>query len=88
MNYINYLSQAGWKVYQAPNPSVDCPDSVFIEDVMVVFRGTCLITNPGNETRKKELEGIEEFVKLFGFNIVKVQDPGTLDGGDVLKVGN
>lgn len=55
---------------------------------MVVFRGTCLITNPGNETRKSELQGIEEFAKLFGFKISRVQDPGTLDGGDVLKVGN
>ena len=54
-----------------------------------MFRGTALITRPGNEARTGEIEGIENFLKeKIGCSIKQIQAPGTLDGGDVLKVGN
>jgi dimethylargininase len=68
----------------------DFPDSVFIEDTMVMYKGSVLITRPGNKTREGEVEGLFEFMKnKIGLNNVTViTAPGTLDGGDVLKVGD
>ena len=71
-------------------PADDFPDSVFIEDTMVMYKGSVVITRPGNETREGEVKGLFEFMKEeIGLNnVTAITAPGTLDGGDVLKVGN
>ena len=54
-----------------------------------MFRGTALITNPGDKSRTGEIEGLEEFlIKKLGCPIQRIKEPATLDGGDVLKVDN
>ena len=53
-----------------------------------MHRGIALITNPGANERQKEMQGIEGVAQSLGCKIIKVTNPGTLDGGDVLKVGD
>ena len=46
-----------------------------------------VLTRPGAAERRAELEGTEEAVRSLGLDVVRIEEPGTLDGGDVLQVG-
>ena len=59
-----------------------------IEDAFVVYKGVAVITNFKKETRKEEIRGLRNFLELFGLQVNEIKAPGTLDGGDVLKVGD
>ena len=65
----------------------DMPDSVFVEDTAVVFREGAVIARPGAESRRAEIQGVAEALARFGLSHRDIQEPGTLDGGDVLVVG-
>jgi dimethylargininase len=69
----------------------DMPDSVFIEDVAVVFNEFILITRPGAVSRRVETPGVVDALeRLQGMRYrpqFAIEEPGTLDGGDVLVIG-
>lgn len=66
------------------------PDSCFVEDTAVIMDGCAIITNPGDPTRCGEAGNMLPAVKKFFADdqIEFITDPGTLDGGDVMMVGN
>ncbi len=84
--YVAALEAAGW-----PTVEVDAdhalPDSVFVEDTVVMFGDLAVITNPGAPARNPETTGTERTVRELGIEAVAITE-GTLDGGDVLKVGS
>ena len=86
LGYVEALNEHGWGTTEVP-AAADCPDSVFIEDTMVVYRDLAIISRPGADSRKPEIVGAETALLPFGYRVQRIQDPGTLDGGDVLKVG-
>src|SRR5215216_8059302 len=64
------------------------PDSVFVEDTAVVTDRCAILTNPGAAERRGEVDEVEKtLVDIYG-NVKRVTDPGTVDGGDVLQVGD
>ena len=63
------------------------PDCVFIEDTVVAVEECALITNPGVHSRQGELSAVEDVVSGYR-PITHIQEPGTLDGGDVLRIGS
>ncbi|HCU22220.1 MAG TPA: N(G),N(G)-dimethylarginine dimethylaminohydrolase, partial [Candidatus Atribacteria bacterium] len=71
---------------------LDCyPDSCFVEDVAIeTGQGCVVITNPGVTSRNGEKEEIIPVIKSHMSNqtIEFITSPGTLEGGDVLKVGD
>ena len=85
--YVAALLGAGWSVREVP-PLESAPDSVFVEDTVVMFRDVAIITRPGNDIRKPETTAVERVVREMGCRIERIEAPGTLDGGDVLKVGD
>jgi len=85
--YAGCLRSAGWETLEVP-PADDCPDAVFIEDAVVVCGDVAVLTNPGAAQRKPEVAAVEGVVRELGYRVVRIEDPGTLDGGDVLKVGD
>jgi dimethylargininase len=85
--YVEVLHAAGWETIEVPAAG-DCPDSAFIEDTMVVFKNVAVIARPGADERKPEVIEAEKVVESLGFSINRIRPPGTLDGGDVLKVGD
>jgi len=85
--YVAALQGEGWMTVEVP-PADDCPDSVFVEDTMVVYRNVAVISRPGADTRKPEIVDAEQTVGSLGYSINRIREPGTLDGGDVLKVGD
>jgi dimethylargininase len=83
--YEQALREAGCEVRQlAEQP--DQPDSVFVEDMAVVLDEVAVITRPGAPSRREEVASVA--VALAGLReIVHIDPPGTLDGGDVLRLG-
>jgi dimethylargininase len=82
--YVAALRAEGWETVEVP-PADDCPDSVFVEDTAVVYGGLAVIARPGADERKPETAGTEEKLAALGYRIARIEQPGTLDGGDVLK---
>ncbi len=83
--YENLLIDLGCKVRRLPeDPKL--PDSVFVEDTAVVLDDAALITRPGAVLRRNETQSVAEVLKEYR-SIVQITDPGTLDGGDVLRIG-
>src|SRR3712207_5159218 len=64
------------------------PDSVFIEDTAVVTDRCAIIARPGVPARRGEVREVEEALYEHYENIEHIVSPGTLDGGDVLQVGD
>jgi dimethylargininase len=83
--YVDALEQHGWATFEVP-PVDDCPDAVFVEDTMVVYQDLAVISRPGAEQRRAEVTEAERAVAARGYRIARITAPGTLDGGDVLKV--
>ena len=83
--YVAALAEAGCMVkWLAPAPEL--PDSVFVEDTAVVLEELAVITRPGAESRRAEV--IPVMAALAEFRPVhRIVEPGTLDGGDVLRAG-
>jgi dimethylargininase len=84
--YIGAMADNGWDLLEVP-PADDCPDAVFVEDTVVMYRGVAVLTRPGAEARRPEVDGVAKVVEGLGCPVVRIHGPGTLDGGDVLKVG-
>jgi dimethylargininase len=83
--YVALLSNAGWDIVEVP-VATGQPDSVFVEDTMVVFGDIAVIGSPGADSRVGEIVEAERTVTGLGLTIRRIEMPGTLDGGDVLKV--
>jgi len=84
--YVAALEAAGWTT-ELVEPRDDLADSVFIEDTVVMLGGVAVITSPGAESRQAEIVATEATVRQLGLSVERILQPGTLDGGDVLKVG-
>jgi dimethylargininase len=82
--YVEALRAEGWDTVEVP-PADDCPDAAFVEDTVVVYGDLAVISRPGADQRKPETPGTEETLAGLGYRIARIEAPGTLDGGDVLK---
>jgi dimethylargininase len=85
-SYVGALRAAGWEVVEAP-AAPDLPDSAFIEDTVVVYGDLAVITRPGAPERRPEPDAVEPVLLDLGYRVARIEEPGTLDGGDVLKHG-
>ncbi len=85
--YVESLEKCGLKVrvLEAMN---NFPDSVFIEDVSLCTPHCAIVTNPGAESRNGEIAEMKQVLSDYFKNIEEIKFPGTLDGGDVMMVGN
>jgi len=83
--YERCLADAGCTVTRLP-AGADVPDSVFVEDIALVFDEIAVITRPGAESRRLETPMVAAAVGAHR-SLVHIEAPGTMDGGDVLVVG-
>jgi dimethylargininase len=84
--YERALEECGARVVSlAPEP--DLPDAVFVEDTAVVLDDVAVIARPGAASRQAETESVSRVLSDFR-PLVHLAEPATLDGGDVLRVGN
>jgi len=83
--YVKALESLGVEVLVLP-AAPEYPDSHFVEDTAVVTPGVVVISRPGAESRRGEAEMIEPVLARHR-PTVRIEAPGTLDGGDVLEAG-
>ncbi len=79
------LAELGWEVHRLP-ADPDLPDSVFVEDTAIVLDELAIITRPGAESRRAETPPIARTLEAYR-ELQAIEQPGTLDGGDVLRIG-
>ncbi len=84
--YRAALSELGATLINLP-PLDDLPDATFVEDAAVVLDGVAVITRPGSAVRRRECASLAEFLSDT-FVLESLAPPGTLDGGDVLRIGD
>lgn len=82
--YVDAMEAEGWTCIEV-DPADDCADAVFVEDTVVVYGDLAVISRPGALERRGETPGTEAALRGLGYRIAHIEDPGTLDGGDVLK---
>ena len=83
--YVDAMTGAGWDAVEVPGVE-ECPDGVFVEDTVVMVGDTAVLSNPGANQRKPEVDGTATTLESLGYRTERITG-GTLDGGDVLKVG-
>jgi dimethylargininase len=83
--YERCLAGLGCRVVSLPaGPGL--PDSVFIEDTAVVLDQLAVLARPGAASRRAETPAVARVLAEYR-PVVEIQAPGTLDGGDVLRIG-
>ena len=60
-------------------------DSTFVEDTAILAAGRAILTRPGAASRLGEVSAIREALEAFYDRLHAIEDPGTLDGGDVCE---
>ena len=83
--YEQTLAAAGYRVEQLETDAA-MPDSVFVEDMAVVFDELAILTHPGAESRRGEMPAIAAALAAYR-PLQAIQPPGTADGGDILVAG-
>ena len=83
--YRDALRSLGCEVRSLPT-SPDLPDSVFIEDTAVVLPEIAILARPGAESRRPEVAAVADALRPYR-QLGVIDAPGTLEGGDVLRIG-
>jgi dimethylargininase len=83
--YEERLRDAGYSVTRLAAGG-EIPDSVFVEDIAVVFDELAIVTRPGAASRRAETAGVADALRRLR-PLHAIDPPGTIDGGDVLTVG-
>ena len=86
-SYVSALERCGLEV-TVLDADERYPDSVFVEDTAVVTDRCAIVANPGAERRRGEVPEVEKVLSGLYENVERITSPGTLDGGDVLQVGD
>lgn len=91
------LAQAQHQAYEQTLVALGChlvalpaaaewPDSVFVEDVALVLDEVAVLTRPGAASRRGEVASVAAVLAPYR-RLLEIEAPGTLDGGDILRVG-
>jgi dimethylargininase len=86
--YVAALEAEGFTTVEVESADTHA-DSGFVEDAVVMLGNTAVLTSPGAESRRGEVAGVERALTALeaDLSVARIESPGTLDGGDVLKVG-
>jgi dimethylargininase len=84
LSYTAVLRTLGLEIIKLPSLA-EFPDAHFVEDVAVITPEVAVITRPGAEERRGEIEHIRDVLAEHR-PLAAIEEPGTLDGGDVLQI--
>ncbi|HWU75161.1 MAG TPA: dimethylargininase [Rhodanobacter sp.] len=83
--YQRVLASLGCRLLPLPAEPA-WPDSVFVEDVAIVLDEVAVMTRPGALSRRAEVDSVAAALRQYR-SLLTIEAPGTLDGGDVLRIG-
>ena len=84
-DYVEALIECGLDVTILPADE-NYPDSTFVEDTALLTPHCAIITNPGAESRKGEVESMIPVVEQFYDRVEFIDAPGTVEAGDIMMV--
>lgn len=82
--YAEALERCGLDVIRLPEEPRH-PDATFVEDAAVLTPRAAILTRPGAPSRAGEVEGIRAALAPWYPEPLRIEAPGTLDGGDVCE---
>src|SRR5258708_2016987 len=82
--YEELLCKLGARVISLP-AEPELPDSMFVEDPVIVLDELAVIFPLGTETRRHEAPSLAQALSPFR-KLERISLPGTLEGGDVLRI--
>ena len=85
-DYRHMLERAGARVVLLET-NREHADAVFVEDTAIVLDEVAILTAMGAASRREEPAGIEAELRRHRSEVVRVEGPATIEGGDVLRVG-
>ncbi len=85
--YIEALEECGLEV-TVLEANENYPDSTFVEDTALLTPDCAIITNPATHSRNGEIIELSQVIENFYPIVETISNPGTLEGGDVMMVGN
>jgi dimethylargininase len=83
--YVEVLRELGAEVNWLPALEQH-PDAVFVEDMAVVLPEVAVIAHSGAPSRRGEAASVAQTLNAHR-PLRWIEPPGTLDGGDVLRIG-
>ncbi len=83
--YEEVLSTLGCQIVRI-TAAPTLPDAVFVEDIAIVLDEIAVITRPGAASRRGETPAVAAVLKNYR-TLAFIEPPGTLEGGDVLRLG-
>jgi len=83
--YCDLLESLGVDVVRLP-ADPECPDSVFVEDNAVVADESAVLARMKDPARRPEVDRIADVLAEYR-SLERIEAPGTLEGGDVVRVG-
>jgi dimethylargininase len=84
--YEQLLEALGARVLSLP-AEPDLPDSMFVEDPAIVLDELAVIFPLGTASRRPEAPSLAQAISRFR-KLQHVTLPGTLEGGDILRIGS
>ena len=85
--YVQALRECGLAVTELAAAEA-YPDSVFIEDTACLSEKAAIIARPGAASRLGEEASVIAALQAFYERLEHISDPGTLEGGDVMRAGS
>lgn len=85
--YCTALERCGLKLIRL-EPDLTFPDSIFVEDTAVIAERCAILTRPGAANRLGEVESMRAVLTRLFPSLLKIEAPGTLDGGDICEAGD
>jgi dimethylargininase len=84
--YVAALESLGVSVVVLPEGGF--ADGCFVEDTAIVVGRQALVTRPGAPSRRPEVDAVATALAALGVEVTRMAAPATLDGGDVLRLGD
>jgi dimethylargininase len=84
--YCQTLESCGLNLIRLA-PDEEHPDSTFVEDTAILTPRGAVITRPGAPSRRAETSHISPLIHDYFSNIHTIEEPGTVDGGDICEAG-
>jgi len=81
--YVKALEQSGLSVTVLP-PLEEFPDSVFVEDPVLMVSDTAIILRPGAASRRGEADAMRSSLSAHASSIIELPGDSSIDGGDIL----
>jgi dimethylargininase len=83
--YQDCLAELGVRIVSLPAES-ELPDAIFVEDAAVITEEVAIISRMGAPSRRPESSALIDILSHYR-PIEFLVEPGTLDGGDVMRAG-